>query len=391
MKIKLIQLDTILLCLTFYEITVLPHEVYLGFKYIVVAYIFIRHFMTIKKIPYLIIPVALYGGVNVLSTVINHASQNMMIASFVFAVQIIDIFILTENFLSQNPIEKYIGTIFGVFVTLIVLTDSLMLVKHYNFHNPAENYLIGNKFVVSYVHCFASGLAFMLSYKTEKVISLNNGVIRFNGMSMRLFAFLFSAFSILICRRVTCSTGMLVCLLLFVLMLMPAIVQRVISNGKIMLIVSGVLNFLLLGSYGIMNNSFIHNFVYGYLEKSTTWNGRLIIWGDIFRLISKKLIFGYGFYTDIVAKELGFGNPQNAVLKFLIDVGVVGLVLYAVIVWMSFKPKSAVSLHRIYPMVAFFYAMIFAALVEINLTHMIVFMSMAIAYSAAKYSERSLA
>ncbi len=106
--------------------------------------------------------------------------------------------------------------------------------------------------------------------------------------------------------------------------------------------------------------------------------------------INKKPILGYGFYNDIIAKELGYGNPQNAILKFLLDVGIVGLVLYGIMVWKSFKGIDSPTLYKVYPMVGFYYAMIMAGLVEINLTHMVVFMAMAIVYSGSKHIHRRL-
>lgn len=388
MKIKLIQLDIIMLCLTFYEITVLPHFVYIGFKYAVVSYLFLRYFLMFKRVKLIVSLAAVYGAVTVFSSVINHMESSTILASFFYAVQIIVIFLVSERFLSRYPLEDYAKIVFGVFLVLILFTDLLMLIKSYNFHNPDESYLIGNKFVVSYVHCFASALAFLIGYKTEKVLVINHGKLQFQGMSMRLFAFAFSVFSLLVCRKVTCSTGMIACLILIIMMILPKITRRIISNKNVIVIFTAVVNFLLLGSYSILNTSFIHNLIYGYLEKSETWNGRLVIWDMIFDYIGKKPLTGYGFYNTVVANELGFGNPQNAVLKFLLDAGLLGLIAYAALVWFSFREITPKALHKVYPMTAFFYAMIFAALVEINLTHMVVFMAIAMIYCASKNTDR---
>ncbi len=388
MKIKLIQLDIIMLCLTFYEITVLPHFVYIGIKYAVVSYLFLRYFLMGKRIKLIVSLGAMYGAVTVISSVLNRMEPSTITASFFYAVQIIVIFLVSERFLSKYPLEDYAKIVFGVFLALIIITDLLMLFKNYNFHNPDESYFIGNKFAVSYVHCFASAMAFLIGYKTDRVLVINRGRIRFQGMSMRVFAFVFSIFSLLVCRKVTCSTGMIACLILIVMMLLPKITRKFISNNNVIVIFGAVVNFLLLGSYSILNTSFIHNLVYGYLEKSETWNGRLVIWDMIFDFIEKKPFIGYGYYNTVVANELGYGNPQNAVLKFLLDAGLLGLITYVALVWFSFRAINPKSLHKVYPLTAFFYAMIFAALVEINLTHMIVFMAIAMVYCASKNMDR---
>ncbi len=390
MKIKIIQIDIALLCLTFYEITMLPHAIFLGFKYAVLTYLLLKYAATANRIPFAIIPAALYGASNVFSTVYNHMDHNVIIASIFYMIQIVVIFLVTENFLSKFTLELYATTIFAVIAVLLAITDALMLVMPYNFSDPNQFYFIGNKFVVSYLHCFAAMLLFIISYKSKKTWEISRGILRINGLSLRAGAFAFSVFSVFICRKVTCSTGMLVCALLIVIMLIPAVARPFFSNGKMMIIVTAVLNFFLLGSYSFLNTSFVHEFIYGVLDKSVTWNGRLIIWNDVFRLIGKKLVFGYGYYSSIVFREIGFGNPQNAVLKFLIDTGIVGLVLYGVVVWVCFRAFSSEALKRIYPTVAFMYVMIFAALVEINLTHMILFMAMAIAFSGARHVDRRL-
>ena len=389
MKFKMIQLDVVLLCLTFNEITILPHIVFIGFKYAVLSYLLLRYIPTANNMPLIIIPTVLFGVENVFSTVINNGSQNSTVASMVFAVQVLVIFLVTDNFLGKYSLEEYAATALAAFGVLIVITDGLMLVKHYRFSNPNERYFIGDKFVVSYLHCFVSALLFMLSYKTERVWKISSGKLILNGLSLRLGAFAFTGFSVLVCRKVTCSTGMLACVLLFVMMLVPIGVRIVLSSGKAMIIVTSVLDVLLLGSYSILKNDFVHEFIYGTLEKSVTWNGRLIIWKEVFRLIGKKPVFGYGYYSNVVQEVVGFdANPQNGVLKILIDMGILGLVLFGVMVWISFRNIRGEALKKLYPVVAFMYPMIFASLVEINLTHMIVFMAMAIAYSGTRYIRR---
>ena len=37
---------------------------------------------------------------------------------------------------------------------------------------------------------------------------------------------------------------------------------------------------------------------------------------------------GYGYFSNIIEKILGFGNAQNGVLKIIIDSGIIGLIGY---------------------------------------------------------------
>ena len=80
----------------------------------------------------------------------------------------------------------------------------------------------------------------------------------------------------------------------------------------------------------------------------------------------------------MIETYLGYGNPQNGVLKILLDTGIIGLLLYSILVFMALRPLNGKNFALNFPIIAFLYAMIVASLVEINLTHMIVFMALAI-------------
>lgn len=80
----------------------------------------------------------------------------------------------------------------------------------------------------------------------------------------------------------------------------------------------------------------------------------------------------------MIETYLGYGNPQNGVLKILLDTGAIGLLLYSILVFVALRPLNDKNFVPNFSMIAFLYAMIVASLVEINLTHMIVFMALAI-------------
>lgn len=388
MSVKQSQLDVVLLCLTFYEFPAMPHLLYIAFKYSVVAYLFARYIKVAKKAKAILVPALLYGAVTIISSIINQMALNTIIASIVYSIQIVDIFLVSEDFILKRKIADYIKIIFYVFLIILLCTDLLMLVVNYNFSDPNEEYFIGNKFVVSYLHCFASALSFMLDSPQGKTVIIRNGNFKFRRLPEKFLPYLFTIYSTLICLQVTCSTGVICCICLIAMMVLPKRVKQLASNGKIMIMSIVVINFLLLGTYSILNNQYFENFVYNILGKSITWIGRLRIWENIFDLIWKKPFWGYGYYNSMVIQVVGFGNAQNAVLKFLLDGGIFGLFTYALLIWKSFKMSRYEEVNKSYPLIAFFYAMIVASAVEINLTHMIVFLAMAITYCAEKIKER---
>ncbi len=278
MKFKIIQLDVILLCLTFYEITLFTHSFYLTYKYIVLSYLFIKYIPTFFKLKQVMIPTALYGAVNVISSIINHMSDNQIISSFFFAIQVMVIFLLCDRFLAKNDVIDLARIVFVLFFIILMINDAMFLFKDYRFYYPSEVYFVGNKFIVSYLHCFTSALAFLLCSKTEKMFTVTEGKLRFEAMPTKIFAFGFSVFSLLICRQVTCSTGVIACAMLITTMILPYFIKKVISREKIIIIFTAAINFVLIGCYALVNNSFLHDIIYGYFEKSATWTGRLAIW-----------------------------------------------------------------------------------------------------------------
>lgn len=384
MKIKSSDLNIVLLCLTFYEITIIPHYAFLAFKYLVLFWILYQYYKEWKKNKIILTFAGIYGLMTCFSSSINGLAFNTVFASAMFGIQIIDIFLTCIYYINHKSLGKLVRVVMLVFLSLLFVNDVLMIFIEYNFSNPDEEYLIGNKFIVSYLHCFTSMLAFVnvkIKGKNKVVFSLRKGMIKANNSVDFLFAVAFSIFSLIICAKVTCSTGMIACATMLLIIMLPGKIQSFIIDGKIMVIVTCVSNILVLGTYSLLSMPFFENIIYNVFEKSYTWTGRLIIWEKIFGLIRENPILGYGYYNNVVDRLVGFGNPQNGVLKLLIDTGVIGLFLYTLIVWRSFQhPKKSEPI-ELYPISAFFYAMIVASIVEINLTHMIVFMAMALFYA----------
>lgn len=384
MKVKKSDISIVLLCLTFYEITIIPHYLFLAFKYLVLFWILYQYHKEWRRDKNLLIMVVLYGVVTWLSSCINGMSMNTVVASIMFGIQIVDIFLICTYYIRYKSYEKLVRVIIFTFLPVLIINDILMPFVQYDFSNPSEEYLVGNKFVVSYLHCFVSMLLFAnakIKRRYETGFILRRGKIKTNDLIDYLCAIFFFIYSLLICEKVTCSTGVITCVMMFLVIMLPNKIKPFISNGKIMIIAISVINILVLGTYSLLSMPFFENIIYNVLGKSYTWKGRLIIWEEIFGLIREKPLLGYGYYNNSVGQLVGFGNAQNGILKLWIDTGIIGVVLYCLIVWKCFQRPKRTFLFERYPIVAFFYAMIIASIVEINLTHMIVFMAMALFYA----------
>ena len=383
--------NVILMCFTFYEINIIPHYIYLSIKYMSILYLFVVYFKTIKINKHVFFLCLLYSGIVFFTSFFNHMEISSVIASLFYGIQIIDIFLISAFFVGKYGLTKFVNILLFYFLFILLFTDLLMLLIHYDFNNPSENYLIGNKFVVSYVHCFASSLLILKhNCENKKTFFKDKNKLVLNKSN--ILEYVFIIVSIFISLKVTCSTGVIINLFLLVLSVLPMYLKVRISDRKFIIIGFIIINFLLFGTYSILNTAFFENFIYKILGKSVTWTGRLKIWDEVFTLINNKPLFGYGYYNNVIGQLLGFGNAQNGVLKILIDSGFFGLLAYSLICLQSFKCTFNLKIKEIiFPLFSFFYAMMLASSVEINLTHMIVFLSMGIMNSVninAKKIER---
>lgn len=264
-----------------------------------------------------------------------------------------------------------------IFGGLAVLSDLMMLFVHYNFSDPSENYLIGNKFVIAYIHCLWIALSFY-KYKMKDGALLRNGKISCMKLKHAIRCIVVAILSFCVCARVTTSTGMVAVVVMTLLMMVPIRIQKILSSNYALISTAGIMNILIFGTTQLMNNVNAQYFIQNVLGKSSNVTGRSQIWAIIFDFINKKILLGYGYYNGMIETQLGYGNPQNGVLKLLLDTGVIGLLAYGMVVFVALRPLNGKDISPNFSMFAFLYAMIAASLVEINLTHMIVFMAFAI-------------
>lgn len=390
MKIKQDLLNIILICFSFYEPSIIPHGVFLAIKYLTVMWILLKYHDGMKRNKTIIVAVGMYGFITVLSSAYNRMAINTIVASIFFALQIIAVFLISENVIRKYGVMQYVKWLFRYFLVVCLFTDICMLFIGYDFSNAMEKYLIGNKFVVSYVHCFTAALAFTHACDTRIRTSLKGKIaISKTGISKRSIAYAIAIISMLICSKVRCSTGIISSALLIVLMLLPCRITQLLLSGKVMVIGITTINILMFGSYSLLTKPVVLDFVQNVLGKSGNFTGRTQIWAIIFNQIVKKPILGYGYYNDVINNLLGYGNPQNGVLKCLLDTGILGLVTYGFVIIRSFNDYENNSRSEIRPLISFFIVMLVASLAEINLTHMIVFLTMAITfYSSQLRKER---
>lgn len=379
-KIRQSTIEIVMLCLSFYEFSCIPHSFFLLIKYSIIAILFFLHIKECKKMRGIVSSVLLYGGITFVATMVyQNELFNRHVAAFAYMVHILTIYVTVMSFVRYRGVESLIKTLINILLVFALITDIPMLFVNYNFSSPSESYLIGNKFAVSYLHCFIAALFFGLNNEKKR-----------QKLFFRIFRVTFLVYSIMICRRVTCTTGMLICLFLGVLTCIPIAlkIKKLFSLPSIVIFATAVINFLILGSASLLTNPYVANFISNVLGKSYTWVGRLHIYAMIFDVIKIHPWIGYGYFSDIIEQILGFGNAQNGILKIVIDSGIVGLIGYTLLVYISMKKCEDSSKER-WSLTVFVYCMIIASIAEINLTDYLFFLTIAIIFSIGQIEKRA--
>lgn len=219
-------------------------------------------------------------------------------------------------------------------------------------------YLIGNKFMVSYIHMMQ--LAF---------INLENKSKKTSKQLLKIFVFF--VYSIAICLISDTTTGIvgLICVLVILIVsIKKQIILDIMRKPMVMIVFFLGINAIFLLTDILIGNSIISSFFYLRSHTSTMLSGRLVMYKIAMEAISKNSIWGYGINYDVVKNTLGFGNAQNGCLKILLDYGIVGTVFFCLTLYITFRNAMGENFLKLKnECVIFIYAMMVCSLVEINL------------------------
>ena len=239
-------------------------------------------------------------------------------------------------------------------------------------------YLLGNKFMLSYFHMALLALMINNCFELKKENKI--GII------------FYTIYSILICRIADTMTGVLglIFILLYWLFLNKKLGFYKLSIKPIAVLSFFIgLNAIFLFSNVIIKNEIISSFLMKYSHTDTLLSGRLPMYRIAIQSISTNKVWGYGVNYDIVQQTLSFGNPQNGLLKILLDYGVIGFILFCGILWKTFNLLSKANLqNKDFGLVAFVYSMLFCSLIEINLDSLFFFSIALVLGCANSYMEK---
>ena len=276
---------------------------------------------------------------------------------------LIDLFVLSVVVAEKRLGKNAVRFLYRYVLFLVIVNDFLMFSRLMTFASGRhEIYLIGNKFSVSYLHM---SLFVFWMLNSEKMITS----YRYSMRKVILAASFYLAVSL----RVNCMTGVIGCLMLvtvFILIESPnkGKLLRFTSPWMLLMFMAGSVLFAFIAEL-ILSIPVVSYFVNGVMGRDISLTGRTEIYALYTMTIPKHWIAGYGFGNayDVTSTLFGFDNVQNALLQWIIQVGVFTtamLVFFLVSIFSDVTRKKAQGLPSILALVAMVYTYIILGSVE---------------------------
>lgn len=243
-----------------------------------------------------------------------------------------------------------------VFLSTIYVSLSLIIYKNNVslFYDYGKNYLIGNKFDVSYITYISFILLFVFFKNTKK-----------NNLACRLITAAYYLFSLIVAFQVGCSTMIIGNILTILLYFIRDKILREEKNIIITIFISTIFLFVF---SKFLNISFVNDFITNVLKKDSTLTGRTVIYSYVFKIILQNVFFGVGYgnsYTTFV-NTMGAANAQNAILDWGVQIGIFGTLFLLIIVKLIFKNIKMENIKKIKPIIVAIYVFSILGMVEIT-------------------------
>lgn len=274
---------------------------------------------------------------------------------------LIELFLLVI-WVSETGKSKYaINVLFWYILILVLVTDVLFFTRLIVFKSGRfENYLVGTKFTVAYMHMNLLTLWF----------TKNNLQLYREGKSKR-FVFLAIPIILAVSIRVDCMTGVLGCLVLFVLFMMlnTKFQKKFLYFGSPVLLWAFLVGSVLFPFLAerIVSIPFVSHIVEDILGRDPTLTGRLLIFRTFGDKMSGHWLWGYGYGNGNMASEWLFrcANAQNAQLHWILQSGLIATILIGVMMTVIIKQMSKSARQRsIMPLAILVYVYIILGTVE---------------------------
>ena len=266
-----------------------------------------------------------------------------------------------EGIYSKCQYLKFLRSLFYFLSAYVIASDINAIV--YNSPN-GSGYLVGNKFTVCYLNLYLAIIYYLLHPLLV-------------GRPKKCFLLLL-CLNLVIALKTQCSTMVIgsVLMYLFSIVFKPNIKVKLYEVKTLILSIVFFSIIFFFFTTAIINTPIMKYIIVDVLGEDMTLTGRLGIYAGVASLLEHIPLFGYGTgnsHLITMMNEIG-PNAQNGLFNLIIEIGIVGVIVYMSILIIMIKKQSSSILS--YPILCFIYVMIVLSSVEI--TFSMTFLALAI-------------
>ena len=241
-------------------------------------------------------------------------NNNNIHRGIIYIIKVMSIVMFFEYMYYKNENKKAMKMFFYLTAFYCLINDIIIFISPDIYIYNQGYYFLGNKFHLSYIHIILL-ILFMYLYRNE--LKQND--------AKKIMLFFIVAISIAILMITECTTAFIGYLILLLLLGFNS-VKKVLKNSKILLITIFISGFILVFFSNILQNRIIEDIIVNILHEDTELTGRLYIYENIFEILSKSLLLGYGYGNsyEIMYEYIAAPNTQNGILECVFNFGIIG-------------------------------------------------------------------
>lgn len=336
-----------------------------GFIVMIGIFVIKRYNIFFKK-RYMIINclAILFGGLTIYSSFINRnqiIERNPFLSSIIFVATYLLFLFFIEIMVERKKVKKMIDVFYKTAFIIAILNDVIMFAKPKLVSIHGNNYFIGNKFSVVYLHLILIALYLAkINFQSQKKIQ-----------KKRMLSL--SIWSIAVGFYVKCATGVVGLLLLYLFIHIINKKEKLFLNWMVFTIVQLFCFSFVHINERILNNPLVQSFILNVLKRDITLTSRTRIFKMVPKLLTGNTTWGFGYGTsyELGMKLGGFPNTQNAVLEWVWQVGIhitiIMLIMFAFILYFTSKNLNNRNKNTVIPILACIYIMTVLGTVEITI------------------------
>ena len=289
--------------------------------------------------------ISYFQGINTLRSLLE---------SILYSLLFYDSYTMVLYFKIKNRYNYFLKALYGI-VSFFVSINVVTIFMFGSDGNMEPIYLLGNKFISSYMMIF--------------LVSLYGATHDIVTQSSKAKYYSLIAISMILCLYMRSITALIGLLLVLICSLNKNILSKIISNPKV-LVVSMIASAGVIFVFDyLLSIPTINYLIFNFFGKSISIFGRQVIYDEyLTKLITgERLWIGSGYNNSAILMMSGgvFGNAQNGLMEHFVAYGLVGV--FAILSTAYYCLKKGRADEHSYYMLLTTYAMVIAATVEVTI------------------------